>query len=66
MGIVFFFFIEKFLTLAGEWRRRRERKKKVIYPLWQGEGRLLLYILYYFVLPKKSTGTRTEPVVKKQ
>ncbi|KAF4526081.1 hypothetical protein B566_EDAN007574 [Ephemera danica] len=30
MGIIFFFFTEKCLTIMGEWRRRTQRKKKVI------------------------------------
>jgi hypothetical protein len=29
LGLVFFFFTEKCLTLVGEWRKRRQRKKKV-------------------------------------
>jgi zinc transporter 10 len=29
LGLVFFFFTEKCLTLVGEWRKRRQRRKKV-------------------------------------
>jgi len=29
LGLVFFFFTEKCLTLVGEWRKRQQRKKKV-------------------------------------
>jgi len=29
LGLVFFFFTEKCLTLVGEWRKKRQRRKKV-------------------------------------
>jgi hypothetical protein len=29
LGLVFFFFTEKCLTLVGEWRKQRQRKRKV-------------------------------------
>lgn len=28
-GIIFFYFVEKFLTLGAEWRKRRQKKHKV-------------------------------------
>jgi hypothetical protein len=29
LGLVFFFFTEKCLTLVGEWRKKQQRRKKV-------------------------------------
>jgi hypothetical protein len=29
LGLVFFFFTEKCLTLVGEWRKQRQRRRKV-------------------------------------
>lgn len=29
LGVVFFFFMEKCLTLCAEWRKRRQRKSRV-------------------------------------